>query len=98
MKTYKVKMTSNRVFDIRAGSAADAIQDALLKNPGDTVKSCIWGEPGAGISYEVPPHKALTVIDVERLLPAKREKKGRRDITVNKPAPWMQGFLEKHRH
>ena len=53
MKTYEIILSNGGIFTAHASSAADAIQVALLKNIGKTVKRCSC----PGFEYEVPPHK-----------------------------------------
>lgn len=72
---YTVTMADNKPARITARSAGEAIYQALAKFPGQTVAACHSGltveqanalrasgkDAMAGIiSYEVPPHKAMT--------------------------------------
>lgn len=93
MKTYEVTLSNLRNISVRTRDAADAIQFALMNFPGLTVVGCNC----PGMSYDIPAHKALTIEDVERLTP-KREKRAVKpygNIDDNKPAPWIQGWMDK---
>lgn len=91
MKTYQVMMSDLRTERVNANSAADAIQLALMKNPGKTVTACNC----PGMSFDIPPHKALTAQDVEALKP-KREPvdRGAPMAGLNKPAPWIEDWMK----
>ncbi len=65
MTTYTVTLDSGSRRDIRAESAADAMQRVLEANIGRKVVSCESGINSGGrysgrIQYDIPKHEALT--------------------------------------
>lgn len=69
---YHVTMSDGQMRDVKGFSAAEAMSKALERNRGLTVTGCFAGNVDmtashvAGrITYEIPPHKALPILDEE---------------------------------
>ncbi len=64
-------MNDGVLHDIKGWSASEAMAKALEKNRGQIVIGCYAGNPEIGhsqsgrIVYEIPPHKALPILDEE---------------------------------
>lgn len=88
--TYHITISDGTRCDIKAPSAAEAMQTALEKNLGRTVLSCFAGktegQQAGVIRFEIPAHVALTAA------PEKKERKKR--VKRTEPAaPWIEDFL-----
>ncbi len=66
MKTYYCVMDDGRRIDVNTTDASTAMQTAISRHLGHSVKRCWMGSPTKepkdrdGIEYEVPPHSAIT--------------------------------------
>lgn len=72
MTTYHCTMDDETRIDVKASSAADAMQLALERHIGHRVKQCWSGNQTAYIDFEVPKHEPLLVA------PEKKERKKRK--------------------
>lgn len=104
MKTYQVMMSDSVVERVPATSASDAIQSALIKNPGKTVKACSCRDAsGNGMDYEIPPHRPLSHEDIARMKPKRVKPEAPAPIpgvavAEDKPAPWIQDWMDSKKN
>lgn len=97
---YNIIMSGNQRSDQNASCAADAIGNALYANPGFKVMECWVGEKnGAHITFDVPKHEPISA---ERVQAEREEKRNNRQprsgygcSTDNKPAPWIQDWMNR---
>ncbi len=99
MKTYQCTMSSGATERVNSHNAADAIQSALMKHVGSTVTKCSMRDmSGNGMDFDIPPHKALTREDVERLNPRREREAKPQSYEVPIPqraAPWMEEWAAR---
>jgi hypothetical protein len=67
MNVYHCEMDDKTKIDVKARTAADAIQTAIAQHLGHRVTGCYWGnaDPSLGkITFEVPKHDPLKAGDI----------------------------------
>lgn len=93
-------MDDGTKIPLRAWSAADAIQTALVKRIGCRVIACFSGADGlygGRIDYDIPNHQPLTEAPEKRQRSARPEETEENRKAREKPAPWLEEWLEKQK-